>query len=121
MLLITHATASVSIPSSLAAPARESGRLDGRVTDPSGAVINGAYVLVHWDPAGSPGMRTNVGIANDLVAHTDVNGRFSISLPPGFYDVLFSASAFSPKAKKFVSFLDRHSSMTYNSNLRPWS
>lgn len=83
------------------APVHESSRLEGIVADPTGAGIKGAFVFVHWDPAGSSvGLQSNVGIAHDEAARTDVNGKFSIALPPGFYDVLFSASAFSPKAKK---------------------
>jgi hypothetical protein len=96
--IVIAAAALVSMRSDAAA---EPGRLEGIVTDPNGAEINGAFILVHWDPAGSTtGLRTNVGIKQDLTAHSDVNGRLSIALPPGFYDVLFSASAFSPKAKK---------------------
>ncbi len=101
LLLISAPFVGIWIISIFAAPALKAGRLEGTVDDPSRAGIKGAFVLVHWDPVGSSvGLRTNVGIAQDLTAHTDADGRFSVELPPGFYDVLFSASAFSPAAKK---------------------
>jgi hypothetical protein len=101
LLLIANVIVAASLISMSGTPVPEQGRLEGIVADPSGDGIKGAFILVHWDPAGpSVGPRTNVGIAQDLIAYAAANGRFSIALPPGFYDVLFSASAFSPRAKK---------------------
>jgi hypothetical protein len=101
LLIIVNVVASIWVISIFAASAPDGSRIEGTVSDPTGAGLKGALVLVHWDPVGSSvGLRTNVGIAQDLTTFTDVNGRFSVALPPGFYDVLFCASAFSPKAKK---------------------
>ncbi len=69
----------------------------GTVTDSAGASISGAMVLVHWDPAGSRvGLTTNIGIKDDLIIKTDEKGTFAAELPSGFYDVFFSAMAFTP-------------------------
>ena len=75
--------------------------LSGVVRDSEGAVISGAHIFIHWDPSGSEvGLRTNVGIKQDLTLTTDDNGSFSAELPPGFYDVLVMATAFSPDCRK---------------------
>lgn len=71
------------------------------VVDSEGAAIRGAYVLVHWDASGAEtGLKDNVGIKHDLAIETDGEGRFSAQLPPGFYDIFVSASAFSPDCRK---------------------
>src|SRR5215475_8798307 len=73
----------------------------GTVTDSSGAAISGAMVLVHWDSAGSTvGLTTNIGIKKDLIIKTDEKGSFTADLPWGFYDVFFSAMAFTPTCRK---------------------
>lgn len=78
-----------------------SAELHGRVTDQLGAVISGARILVHWDPAGSQvGLTDNVGIKEDASTVTDSTGQFSLPLPPGFYDVFVSSMAFDPKCTK---------------------
>ena len=74
--------------------------LTGTVRDSEGAVIARAQITVHWDLAGSKVLTTNVGIANDVTARTDEEGRFRLDLPPGFYDVFVSAMAFSPHCTK---------------------
>ena len=82
----------------------------GRITDSSGAAIGNARVLVHWDPAGSTvGLKDNVGVRTDVSVKTDANGDYSIIVPPGFYDVFVSSSAFTPVAAK-VRVKDRQSS-----------
>jgi hypothetical protein len=71
------------------------------VTDSSGGAIRGAMVLVHWDSAGSTvGLNSSVGIKQDLILTTDARGSVSADLPPGFYDVFFSAMAFTPVCQK---------------------
>ena len=74
--------------------------LSGTVRDSEGAVIPKAYVVVHWDGAGSNYLRHNVGIKQDITVSTDSNGKFSLELPPGFYDVFITATAFAPHCEK---------------------
>jgi hypothetical protein len=77
------------------------GRLSVTVRDQSGAAIAGAYILVHWDPAGSTvGLQSNVGLKEDMTLRTDTNGAYSGEIPPGFYDVFVSSSAFTPYCEK---------------------
>jgi hypothetical protein len=58
-------------------------------------------VLVHWDSSGSAvGLTDNVGVRQDVTVVTDKSGRYSLSVPPGFYDVFVSAAAFTPTATK---------------------
>jgi hypothetical protein len=68
------------------------GSFKGVVTDPSGAVIPNATVLVHrdWPEQNTQNLRLN----------TDKFGRFSIELAPGFYDIAIFAQAFSPNSGK---------------------
>jgi uncharacterized membrane protein len=76
-------------------------RLKSIVTDSSGAAIASAIVLIHWDPAGSTvGLASNVGIKEDRVVRTKEDGTFELDLPPGFYDIFATATAFSPTCRK---------------------
>lgn len=73
----------VSITPVLAQSA-STGALEGTVTDPSGGVITGATVTA-----------TNLATGQSRSATTDGNGSYRFSLlPPGNYDVKFSASGF---------------------------
>jgi len=74
--------------------------LSGTVRDSEGAVISNAHVIVHWDPSGSNYLKDNLGIKQDIATTTDSSGRFSVELPPGFYDVLVTAMAFTPHCDK---------------------
>ena len=86
---------------SVAAPQTQKASLTGFVTDSEGAVIKGAEVLVHWDPSGSTvGLTTNVGIKEDLHLKTNDEGRFWTEIPPGFYDIFVTWSAFTPECRK---------------------
>ncbi len=78
----------------------EGATLSGTVRDSQGAVIAKAHVVVHWDSSGSNYLKDNIGIKQDITATTDSNGEFSLDLPPGFYDVFISATAFSPQCEK---------------------
>jgi hypothetical protein len=79
----------------------EQPNLAGLITDSEGAAIGHALVYIHWDPSGSGvGLKTNLGLKQDLVLTTDKAGRFYAALPPGFYDVFVSAPAFSPECRK---------------------
>jgi len=60
------------------------GALTGTVTDPSGAVIAGATITA-----------TNVGTGQSRTVASDASGTYKFSLlPPGNYDVKFSAQGF---------------------------
>lgn len=72
----------------------------GTVTDPGGAVLSRARVLIHWDSSGGNQVPDNLGIENDIVAITNNDGEFLVNLPSGFYDVFISFSAFQPEARK---------------------
>jgi hypothetical protein len=75
--------------------------LVGSVTDAEGAAVSRARVYIHWDSSGSDtGLVTNVGVKQDVTTLTDREGRFSVTLPPGFYDLFVSAAAFSPDCRK---------------------
>lgn len=75
------------------------GTLQGTVRDETGAVHRGAMIAVqHWDLVGRPLPRP-VPIINPIVC-TDSEGRFSIQLAPGLYDVFISFFGMSPFAKK---------------------
>jgi len=75
--------------------------LRGVVTDPEGAVIQRARIMVHWDQSGAHvGLATNVGLPEDLTLETNKDGQFSSEVPPGFYDLFVSATAFSPDCRK---------------------
>ena len=71
--------------------------LSGTIRDSEGAAISNAHVIIHWD---STSRDYNVGIREDKVISTDVNGQFSLDLPPGLYDVFVAATAFSPHCEK---------------------
>ena len=73
----------ISVSPTLAQSA-STGALQGTVTDPSGGVISGATVTA-----------TNLATGQLRSATTDGNGSYRFSLlPPGNYDVKFSASGF---------------------------
>jgi len=74
--------------------------LSGTVRDSEGAVIAKAHVVIHWDSAGSNYLGDNLGIKKDVTLSTDSEGRFSLDLPPGFYDVFIAATAFTPHCDK---------------------
>ena len=66
------------------AQSASTGGLIGTVSDPSGGVIAGATVTA-----------TNLGTGQSRTTTTDANGAYRFSLlPPGNYDVKFSASGF---------------------------
>src|ERR1700733_11337115 len=85
----------------LGTPAFAQTRLNGVIRDSEGGVISGATIFIHWDSSGSKiGLNTNTGIKQDLILTTDSKGMFSAEMPPGFYDIFTSATAFSPDCKK---------------------
>ena len=81
--------------------AAQQNSISGKVSDSEGAAIADARVYVHWDSSGSTvGLKDNIGVQKDLVAVTDAAGKYSMIVPPGFYDVFVSAGAFTPAATK---------------------
>lgn len=83
VVLICFVALFISVSPVLAQSA-STGALTGTVTDPSGGVIAGATVTA-----------TNVATGQSRVANTDTSGLYKFSLlPPGNYDVKFSASGF---------------------------
>jgi hypothetical protein len=85
----------------IAPPAASGEVLKGVVRDSSNTPISGAMVLVHWDSAGSTvGLKSNIGIGEDLNIRTKDDGTFSVDLPPGLYDVFAASPAFTPSCRK---------------------
>jgi hypothetical protein len=73
------------------------GTLRGAVTDLSGAVIpNVAVRVVHWDTSEIG----NATMKEYSLLKTGADGRYSIDLKPGVYDIFFSFTVFSPVAMK---------------------
>lgn len=90
--------------------------INGQITDSEGAAISQARVVIHWDSAGSTvGLADNLGIRSDLVVMTDAAGNFSVTVPPGFYDLFVSSMAFTPMAAK-IRVKEGHNS-TFNGKL----
>jgi hypothetical protein len=66
------------------------GILSGVVSDPSGAKVAGA--TVHIQTARATGAHARVAISRDVT--TGREGRYSVALPPGVYDVTIVAAGF---------------------------
>jgi len=111
--LLTVLSVVFLMPELVLAQAKEA-ILRGTVTHSEGAVISSARVLLHWD---SVDLKTNVGIREDRVAITNRDGNFEVRLPPGFYDVFASASAFSPHCQKIR--INRDSNLLMKLDLDP--
>jgi len=91
--------------------------LRGVVTDSEGGVIPGALVIVHWDRSGTRvGLKSNVGIKQDLILETNVKGEFESELPQGFYDVFVAATGFTPDCRKVR--IRRGETATYTPRLK---
>lgn len=56
--------------------------------------------MIHWDASGSNSLKDNIGVKQDIILTSDRYGNFSVDIPPGFYDVFVSATAFSPRCEK---------------------
>jgi Carboxypeptidase regulatory-like domain len=71
------------------APAQSQVGIKGRVTDKTEhAPIRNVFVLVHG------------GRGTDIHVRTDGTGVFWVQLPPGVYDLFFSAEGFLPSCRK---------------------
>jgi carboxypeptidase family protein len=72
------------------------GTVKGVVTDPAGAVLEGALIrIVSWGPDD----RRKI-VESEMAVHTDANGQYRFEVAPGVYDVFVSDSAFSPVTKQ---------------------
>lgn len=92
----------------------------GTVKDSSDTPISSAMVMIHWDSVRSNvGLTSNVGIKEDLVIRTKVDGTFNVDLPPGFYDVFAAATSFSPKCRKIRLKPGEAQEITLRMNLDP--
>jgi Carboxypeptidase regulatory-like domain/Peptidase family M1 domain len=67
------------------------GRLEGKVTDPKGAVVVGAKIVA-TDPVTG---QTFIGI-------TDNQGHYTVNVPPGAYTVVISATGFGESRREGV-------------------
>jgi hypothetical protein len=91
--------------------------ITGQVTDSEGAVIAKARVLLHWDPSGSTaGLTDNIGATQDISVLTDDSGKYSASVPSGFYDVFVTATGFTPTAAKVR--VKRDNALHFSTKLR---
>jgi len=85
-------------------PAAQNGVLHGTVMDSHGVPLPQDLkprIFIHWDESGmNIGLKSNVGISQDMSLETDSDGKFEVNLPSGFYDVFVSAFGFSPRCRK---------------------
>jgi len=88
---------------------RQSGRMTGRVVDVVGAKVNGASVYVRKNTSSDADVK--------LLAHTDINGDFTLELPDGGYDVLVTAPGFDASVKTMAIVLGKPSRFQWK--LRP--
>lgn len=76
------------------------GTLSGIVRDATNSGVPNAHVTIHWDPTGSPNPMADGKARQDISVTTDKNGKFSVVLPSGYYDIFVSAPAFDPQCEK---------------------
>jgi Carboxypeptidase regulatory-like domain len=74
----------------------QKGTLAGKVTDESGAGISAVRVQIYADAAPFG------GVISDRSVLTAPDGKFSIELAPGLYDVVLLAHGFDPVAEKLL-------------------
>ena len=77
--------------------AASSGTLKGIVSDTEGAALS-AHIVIHEDIVG----RGNAPHQQDVIPVVDKDGRFTVELTPGFYDVCAMADAFTPSCRKVL-------------------
>ena len=76
-------------------PAAIQGQLVVTIRDAQGAVIPGAYVLVHPDAV----LRFDQAL-QDFNGKSDESGRFALKVDAGFYDVCVMSDSFKPDCDK---------------------
>jgi Carboxypeptidase regulatory-like domain len=80
----------------LGSPATE-GTLSGRITDPAGAAVAEVSVRIqHWEAD----KLHRFAVTEDSLLKTDMDGRYSLNLNPGLYDVFVTFPSFLPVAKR---------------------
>jgi carboxypeptidase family protein len=75
--------------------AQTSSTISGIVRDAAGAVIVNADVAVHWNIRVPDG--PFLPPSKDVMLKADKDGRYSVAVVPGFYDVCVHAPAFTPR------------------------
>lgn len=77
---------------------RNPGTLGGVVRDGSGAILPDASILIqHWQP--DPNNLSRVVAVTEPIIYADNQGRFSVDLPAGLYDVFIAYPSLSPWAR----------------------
>ncbi|MGA7342090.1 MAG: carboxypeptidase regulatory-like domain-containing protein [Terracidiphilus sp.] len=98
-----YSLAALSIPSSLFAQS-ESGSITGTITDPSGAVVQGAEVTV-----------TDLGTNTARISKTGANGEYSFStLRPSHYKITVNAPGFK---ESLIADIELHTQDKLSENL----
>ena len=93
----SHLSATVPSASSATAPSAALTTLSGTVTDPSGALVSGASILVE-----SQGDTPAPPETARQPTKADAAGRFTLRLPPGAYRLTISSPGFESFAQSFV-------------------
>jgi outer membrane cobalamin receptor len=79
-------------PANAQSPAASTATITGSVTDPSGAAVAAAAILVQ--PVGSP--------SASIAAHSGPDGRFTLDLPPGSFRLSARHASFAPVEQQFT-------------------
>jgi hypothetical protein len=85
--VLTIAMTCLGLPEHLLGQRPETGQITGHVVDVVGATIKGASVFVRRNMPSDDNVK--------LLAHTDINGDFTLVLPEGGYDVLVTSPGFA--------------------------
>ena len=89
--------------------------VSGVVRDAMAAPIANADVAVHWNTAVPDGPRAPK--ARDVMVKTDKDGRYTVDVVPGFYDVCVHAGAFAPQCTTVKA--DGTKNAAYSPRLKP--
>ena len=95
-LVVFHAAAQV-VGTPEAPKCKVSGTVTVSVSDPSGAVIQNAFVLVRADRKGASNAKPF-----QLELRTNSAGRGTASVPCGYVDFFVAADGFTPHAEKLL-------------------
>src|SRR5690349_21990445 len=69
--------------------------ITGQITDPMGAVVAKARVLIHCD-------RGSGCTTDDVGVYTDARGNYSAAVEAGAYDLFVSSSGMTPVAVRVI-------------------
>jgi hypothetical protein len=84
----------IVIGSAVSALAQKS-TIRGTIVDATGAVIGNAYVLIHTDA-----LDREHRVAYQLELRTNKQGKFTATVPSGFFDLFVGAGGFAPSCRK---------------------